>query len=272
MVILTSSRTNPNSPVDMLSDYDIELFVQDLKPFLQGDEWLEIFGRILVRWPYKPPDNGDCTTRLVLYKDAPRIDFQIKMLDVLSELVSAPDLPEFYDIGYEVILDKEGITGGLAAPTHTAFRTKEPTESEYEELVYHFWWNVTYVAKYLYRDELFFAKYMLDDGMHHKYLQTALAWYIGMEKDWKSNPGACGRWFKKQVDSGIWADIEATFVGADLEENWKAMFKTVEMFRRLTSEVGARLGYAYPFDLDCDVTEYLTEIRRMDKEKCGKSE
>ena len=98
-VILTSSRTNPEVPVDFLSDYDIELFVRDLNPFLSRDEWLELFGTILVRWPRVPPQGDEGTTRLVLYEDAPRIDFQIKKAAKLSEYVSS--LPDFYDIGYD---------------------------------------------------------------------------------------------------------------------------------------------------------------------------
>jgi len=199
VVILTSSRTNPNAPVDMLSDYDIELFVYDLQPFLESDQWLETFGEILVRWPYEPVDNQDHTTRLVLYKDAPRIDFQIKERDVLTEIVSAPDLPEYYDIGYEVILDKDGITQGMKSPTHTAYRTKPPTKAEYESCTNDFWWNITYVAKYLYRDGFFFAKRMLDDSLRHGRLAKVIAWYIGSKNNWQSNPGVYGRWFKRYL-------------------------------------------------------------------------
>ena len=53
-VMLTSTRTNPNAMVDALSDYDIELFVEDFQPFLEGDKWLEAFGDILVRTPINP--------------------------------------------------------------------------------------------------------------------------------------------------------------------------------------------------------------------------
>ena len=262
-VILTSSRTNPDSPVDLLSDYDIELIVEDLDPFLEGDGWLTTFGEILVRWPHKPVRDRKCVTRLVMFDNTPRIDFQIKMREVLERNVSAPHLPEFYDIGYEIVLDKDGITKDLAPPTHTAYRTRQPTEAEYDEIAHHFWWSATYVAKYLYRDELFFAKYMLDDALHHKYLRTAIAWHIGMKNRWAVNPGVHGRWFKHFVEPETWADVEETFAGADSEENWKALFKTAEVFGRLTSEVGAHLGYTYPIELDWNVTAYLAEIREL---------
>jgi len=47
-----------------------------------------------------------------------------------------------------------------------------PSEEEYAALVTRFWWNITYVAKCLHRDQLFFAKYLLDGGLHHTLLAT----------------------------------------------------------------------------------------------------
>lgn len=267
VVMLTSSRTNPNAPVDALSDYDIELFVKDFKPFLDGDDWLANFGDVLVREPYKPVQNDNLVWRLVMFKDAPRIDFAIQLVEEIENEANASKLDDSYDIGYKILLDKDGITKDLKPPTHTAYRTKPPTESEYDELVHHFWWNITYVAKYLYRDELFFAKYMLDDALHHKYLNTALAWHIGMKNDWQVNTGAFGRWFKQYLDAETWAEVESTFVGANPEENWQAMFKIVELFEHFTSEVGAHLGYTYPSALGQNVTAYLKEVQDMSQQK-----
>ena len=79
VAILTSTRANPNASVDALSDYDIELFVRDFQPFLEGDKWIETFGKILVREPYKPVQAGNLVWRLVMFEDAPRIDFTIQL-------------------------------------------------------------------------------------------------------------------------------------------------------------------------------------------------
>jgi aminoglycoside 6-adenylyltransferase len=269
IVMLTSSRANPNAEVDALSDYDIELYVKQLEPFLESDEWLEGFGAVLVRWPYEPPDNKDRTTRLVLYEDGPRIDFQIKGVQTLAEVATAPRLPDSHDMGYQVLLDKDGMTKGIKPPTYTAYRTKAPTKSEYEALVHDFWWDITYVAKYLFRDQLFFAKYMLDDSLHHHYLKTAISWYIGAQNGWQSNPGTYGRWFKKQLEPEVWSDIEGTFAASDLAENWNAMFKAAEVFGMLASKVGEHLGYAYPFELGRNVTDYLSELRRTADSPAG---
>ncbi len=89
VAILTSTRANPNAPVDALSDYDIELYVEDLQPFLAGDGWLEIFGEVLVCQPYKPAigDEND-VWRLVIFKDAPRIDFHIMLPEAIEKDIS----------------------------------------------------------------------------------------------------------------------------------------------------------------------------------------
>lgn len=276
VVVLTSSRTNPQAPVDRLSDYDIELYVRDLQPFL-NDEWPETFGDILVREPYTwelteitVAENPDGSRRIggnagcmIIYRDTPRIDFTILLTEVIEEDI-AKHGGYVNDTGYTVLLDKDGLTQNAVPPTYSEYWTKQPTESEYREIVHHFWWDITYVAKYLHRDELFAAKYMLDGSLHHHYLKTVMSWYLGMNNRWQSNPGALGRWFKKQLDPPIWSDIEATFAGANAEENWEAMFRIGEMFGRLASEVGAHLGYVYPMELDRDVTAYLSEIRNLD--------
>jgi aminoglycoside 6-adenylyltransferase len=260
--ILTSSRANPHAPVDELSDYDIELYVRDLQPFLEGDDWMGEWGEVLVREPYRPVlfDEGVRVWRLVMFKDAPRIDFNIQLLSVIED-----DVAEHggyrNDMGYVVLVDKDDLTRGAIPPTRTEYNTRRPVEADYEKLVHHFWWNVTYVAKYLHRDELLFAKLMLDGGLHHHYLSTVLSWYVGMRNSWTTNPGANGRWFKRLLDHEMWSDVEATFAGADLEDNWEAMFKTAEVFGRIAAEVGAELGYTYPAELERDVTSYLARVR-----------
>lgn len=78
-LVLTSSRVIPGSAIDFLSDYDIELYVTDLTPFQAGDDWVSFLGPIMVRWPYKPRTtfHPDWLTRLFLFKDGVRVDFQI---------------------------------------------------------------------------------------------------------------------------------------------------------------------------------------------------
>lgn len=256
-MVLTSSRVVPGSKVDLLSDYDIELYVSDLAPFIANDEWLEFFGPILVRWPYKPRSTmqSDWITRLVLFQDGVRVDFQITSIVAIDA--------NQYENGYRVLLDKDNLLNDLTEPTYTEFLVKMPSSEEYQELVNEFWWDVIYVPKYLWRNEFPFAKYMLDHTLRHCFLHPMIEWYIGTLTNWRANPGVWGRKFKHYLDSETWWQLESTYAGADLEENWDALYAMLALFSRLGQGVGNTLGYEYPAQLEADVRRYVAWIKEL---------
>ena len=279
VVILTSSRAEPRWAVDELSDYDIEVFVRDLEPFLQDDTWLQTFGKTLAKNPYKPelaevtistePDGsrrveGNAGS-MVIFDDGERIDFGIFLVSVIEE-----DIEEhggyWNDMGYKVLVDKDGWTNGAVPPSYRQYDTTSPTEDEYLLAIHKFWWNITYMPKCLYRDQLFFAQHMLNN-LRQGPLFSILAWHIGMQKDWTNNPGVHGKHFKGQVDAGLWSELEGTFAGADLQANWKATFKIAEVFGDIASAVGDRLGFQYPKSMDCEVTRYLHQIQKKTQDR-----
>ncbi len=256
-VILTSSRVHPHRTPDALSDYDIELHVADMEPFQRDDGWLSTFGRIMVRWPLTPRSTWDenWLTRGIHFSDGVRIDFQITAQKQVP--------PDAYDDGCRVLVDKDGVTANLCEPTYATHLVRKPTRQEYAECINDFWWDATYVPKCLWRDELPFAKSMLDESLRLDFLRRVVEWHIGTQHDWAVNTGKCGSWFKRYLDAETWKQFEATYAGADIEENWVAFFNLVGLFRRLATAVGTELGYEYPTELDEEVTEYFCSIRNM---------
>jgi aminoglycoside 6-adenylyltransferase len=252
--VLTSSRVKPGVEIDFLSDYDIELYVSDITPFQKDDEWLNFLGEIMVRWPLKPRPTlqEGWITRLVLFKDGLRIDFQITNLGHIQ--------PDAYQDGYRVLIDKDHLTTELKPPTFTQYNIKKPSQEDYDDRVNAFWWDATYVPKYLWRDELPFAAYMLACGIRDKFLRTMIEWYIGMENDWAVDTGLHGRWFKRYLPPEIWTEYESTFARADVEEHWAAFFNAVSLFRKLAKAVGSGLGYTYPEQMDREISNYHKQI------------
>lgn len=253
--VLTSSRVSLNPVIDFLSDYDIELYVNDLSIFKKNDKWLDVFGPIMVRWPYKPRStlHEGWITRLVLFKDGVRIDFQIT--DKIEVEADA------YDNGYKILIDKDGILNNLHESTYSKYIINKPSVEEYEKLVNEFWWDTFYVPKYLWRDELPFAKYMLDYILRYSFIHRIIEWYIGMQNDWEVSTGLCGKKFKKYLDNETWKEFKSTYAGADIDENWIAFFNVLDFFRKLAKKVGDRLGYSYPNQLDREVTQYCIKIK-----------
>lgn len=255
-MVLTSSRTAKDPNVDIFSDYDIEFYVKDMRQFLT-DDWLSFFGDILIRWPLEPIiENNNNVTRLVLFNNEVRIDFQI------TDNVKIDGAR--YDNGFKVLLDKDGIAKDIKLATYSQFVVKKPTEKEFIELINDFFWDGTYVAKNLWRDELYYAKYMMDSVIRFEYLQKVIEWYIGVDHDWSVNTNKYGRFFKRYLDEALWKELESTFSGASIEENWNAFFNMVTLFSKLAKEIAAKLNYNYPLDIETKAVKYYKKVRGLE--------
>jgi aminoglycoside 6-adenylyltransferase len=263
-LVLESSRANEQAPLDLFSDYDVLLVVSDVRPFVDDDAWLSDFGPPLVTFhDTKQVEGFETFARLVLYADHTKIDYLVWPVSLLHQLVERQALPDVLDWGYRALLDKDGLTDGLPAPTRTAHIAPRPTEREYLALVEGFWWETIYVAKNLWREEVLHAKYNLDVVMRHELLLRLLEWRVEVDREWAWKPGIVGRGLKAQLAPGTWSALEATWVGAGLEENWEALFAMTDLFRRVALEVGSALGYAYPRELDQRVSAYLQAVRGL---------
>jgi aminoglycoside 6-adenylyltransferase len=267
-MLLTSTRAVPvpNAPVDEFSDYDVVLFVEDIHPFHEGRSWLEDFGEVLVAyWDpiYPDPDYGiEKFGNVTQYADGLKIDFTLCPLEMLQKIVRAPSLPAELDAGYRVLLDKDQLTDGMQSPTYRAYIPVPPTNEVYQTMINDFFSDPPYVAKCLLREELFPAKWCLDYDMKHVYLRPMLEWLMGLHHNWSLPTGSLGKGLKKKLPSEIWSQLEDAYAGADITDNWEALFRTMALFRRVAMEVGKGLGYIYPLDLDERVTGYVKEVRR----------
>src|SRR5215469_5941739 len=84
-MILTSSRTRPDGPVDLLSDYDLILAVSDVSAFAFKDEWIDDFARPMVRWGAQSEMHGLTTYfRGVIYQNHIKIDYSIWPVELLE--------------------------------------------------------------------------------------------------------------------------------------------------------------------------------------------
>ena len=265
-MLLTSSRAVPNALLDAFSDYDIVLVVTEVRPFYADDSWLEDFGKVLVvyRNPLRLEYGLEQFGRVTLYEDGTKIDYTVLSVAWLRRILEDSKLPDELDAGYAVLLDKDQLTGRLKSPTYTAYIPNPPTQAEYQSAIEEFWSEAPYVAKNLWRDELIFAKYNLEYVMKFEKLGHMLVWRMEIDHDWSVKPGVYGRGLKKRLNSEIWSELETTFVGAGTDENWQALFNTIELFRKVAIEVGDHLGYAYPFDLDQRVLKYLWKVKNLD--------
>ena len=131
------------------------------------------------------------------------------------------------------------------------------------ETIERFFTESTYVAKNLWRDELITWKHNFDQEMKAVHLLKMLEWRMELDYGWSIRLGLTGKGLKKRLPPELWAELESTYVGAGIEENWAALHRTIALFRKVAVEVGSRLGFAYPFDLDDRLADYLESIKKL---------
>ena len=266
-MLLTSTRAIPNGQSDVLSDYDVILALLDIHPFFKERAWLEYFGPVLAlyRDPLEPyygfPKSGYVTQ----YENGLKIDFTLWPVEILQRVTADPRLPPEFDAGYRILLDKDHLTDNLKPPTYTAYIPTPPAELEYLEAVEVFFLEATYVAKYLWRDDLMAAKHVLDHFMKQEHLRPMLEWRLEIDHQWSVKTGPYGRGLKKWLRRDLWAELESTYAGAGIEENWESLYRTIALFRKAAIEVGESLGFSYPDDLERRMLAYLQKVRTLGK-------
>ncbi len=266
-MLLTSTRAVPNAPMDHLSDYDVVLILEDIHPFHEDRSWLGDFGDVLVTyWDpiYPDPDYGtEKFGSVIQYADGLKIDFTLCSVEYLRRMVQADSLPAEFDAGYRILLDKDNLTQDLKSPTFKAYIPIPPTREIYQRMIEEFFSDAPYVAKCVLRGELLPTKWCLDYDMKHVYLRPMLEWKIGLDHNWSVPVGALGKGLKKRLPPDIWSQLENTYTGANITENWESLFRTMALFRQVAKEVGEKLGYIYPLDLDQRVTEYVQKMKQQ---------
>jgi aminoglycoside 6-adenylyltransferase len=257
--VLTGSGARPGSHTDFISDYDIELYVADIGPFLINNRWLGSFGEPMICCPRLPESiyEGAAVTRFVYFKDHSRIDFQIRDdFDIASDL---------YDDGYGILIEKDGISCPLEKPTYSKYGTGSPSEKEFKDKVNAFFRDASYVAKYLYRNEIPFAMYMLDTSLRYDKIHTMLKWRLASIPGRPVSAGTGDKHLEKMLDAKTKDEYRETYCAMGIQAIYKVLESALGNFRRTASEVAAIHGYEYPADTDAGVSRFIEYIQGRSK-------
>ncbi|MBB6372340.1 AadS family aminoglycoside 6-adenylyltransferase [Chryseobacterium shigense] len=263
-VLLTSSLVNPYAPVDDFSDLDIELIFEDMNNYEEDKEWIYLFGD-----PVSMIEEDDTyfegkhAMKMVLYSDHVKVDFKLyQKSEFVREIQDS--LPDDWDVGYKVLIDKDHLTQEMKSPTYQSVMIHQPEEQKFLQLINDFWWDTTYVAKCLKRGDLFYAKFMSENVIRTDYLVPLIEWYIASEQGWKNvTTNKHGRLFKKYLPVEIWKRVETTFSGSGIEENWHALYAMADLVHEFGTILAKKLNFEYPQKKENNVRKYLDEVKSM---------
>jgi aminoglycoside 6-adenylyltransferase len=261
-VMMNGSRANPNAPRDIFQDFDIVYFVTEVGSFKNDPTWIDRFGeRMILQMPEAmqdpPPQNDGGFTYLIQFMDGNRIDLGLFPIARLTELES--------DSQTVLLLDKDGLFKPFPPPSDRDQWPKPPTAKAFGDCCNEFWWVSPYVAKGLWREEITYAKAMLDEIIRPQ-LMKMLVWQMGIGTQFSRNPGKCGKYLKNYLAPELWTMLEQTYSDAGYEHTWEALYTMGNLFRIAAHQVAEHFGFEYPSRDDQRVSAHLRHVRGLPKD------
>lgn len=261
-VILNGSRANPNARRDFFQDFDIVYVVTDMTPFIRNLEWIGRFGeRMILQLPDDmsdpPPDPHGGYAYLMQFMDGNRIDLSFCPLAGLAA--------QERDSQSLLLLDKDGIVEPFPPPSDADYLPKPPSAKAFADCCNEFWWVAPYAAKGLWRDELPYARSMLEDYVRNA-LMKMLTWHVGLKTQYQKSPGKQGKYLKKYLEPELWDLFLKTYSDADPGHTWDSLSAMCDLFRRTAAPLAEHFGYDYPFDDDRRVSAHLRHVRGLPRD------
>lgn len=257
-LILLGSRAGQQT-VDAFSDYDFSVFCDADASYTGSESWLTQFGNVWVCIKEKVVCKGKTfPSRLVIFEGGVKVDFSFLSIDVLAEITQSSSLPDEYHLGYKILLDKDHRTSGMVPP-HYEMEAIKPSEQEFQEMVKEFWFEVYHIGVYLKRGDLWSVKFR--SWAAHSFLLKMIEWHAASENHWHSSVPPIGKRMRSWVTEELWKDLHGVFAHFDAEDSWKALFNTMELFRRITVETAESLRFNSMEDLSRNMIGFITVLK-----------
>ena len=260
--VMNGSRVNPNVRRDVFQDFDIAYLVTDVVSFTVDHTWINRFGEIMIlQMPEDmgdpPPLNDGRFAYLMQFTDGNRIDLTLLPVARIHEFER--------DSLSLLLLDKDNILEPFPVASESDYLPSPPTAKEFSDCCNEFWWVCPYVAKGLWREEIVYAKYMLDQVIREQ-LRKMLTWYVGVKTQFLRNPGNLGKRLEEYLEPELWDMVEKTYSDASYENTWEALHMMGELFRLTANQVAGHFSFDYPHSDDEKVSAHLKHVRSLPKD------
>lgn len=259
-VLLNGSRANPNIKVDKFQDFDIVYIVNDIQPFIADHTWVDYFGQRLIWQLPDVMDLGDGIKKptdsfayLMLFEDGNRIDLTLISKNKFKSNFHQDSLTILW-------LDKDKIFLNIPIATESDYLIKQPTEKEFVETCNEFWWVCTYVAKGLAREEITYAKQMLETVVRPVFMKI-IEWHIGTDTRFSVSFGKCGKFLKSHISKETYTKILETYSNYQIENNWYALSIMTELFGDFAKSVAKKMEFSYNKSEEENVNCYIENIK-----------
>lgn len=251
-VALNGSRADKNIAKDDFQDYDICFVVTGLSRFTKDHSWVDVFGERLIQ---QLPDEMMIGERsqhsfayLMLFKDGSRIDITLLPLSAFHHHYN-------FKQSSVVLLDKDGLFNNINLTT-SSMLIMPPSQKEFTDCCNEFWWVSTYVVKGVCRNELIYAKQMLE-GPVRSMLQKMLQWFAGLKTNFTAISGYEGKYLGKQLPADVYNQLLATYSDCKAENICASLLKMAELFSNVALQIAVALSLTYNMEEERNVRAYF---------------
>ncbi|HEX5151920.1 MAG TPA: aminoglycoside 6-adenylyltransferase [Parafilimonas sp.] len=256
-VLLNGSRANPTVQADDLSDFDIVFIVSHLESFVSDHSWTNIFGEKLIwQLPNEMCFGNEVKTvafsYLMLFTDGNRIDLTLFPIEYFET--------DFKSDSQTIIwLDKDNLFPIIPPASDEDYHIIKPTQKEFTDTCNEFWWVSTYVAKGLLRNQITYAKEMVETVVRPMFMKM-IEWKIGVESNFSVAIGKGGKFMSRHLSKDFYTAVLQTYADAGIESNWKALFVLTELFEAASEEVSLKLQLQLNKSEQQNTTGYLKDL------------
>ena len=262
-VCLEGSRVNPNAPRDIFQDYDVVYVVTETESFQQDKSWIDRFGqRLYLQYPEDhpvyPSDRANCYGWLIQFADGNRLDLHVSTAAWVLEHDAQDSL-------FSVLLDKDGLFTGRALADDSAHWVKKPDQQLFAACCNEFWWCLNNLCKGLWREELSYAQWVMNDLLRPQLL-TLLSWKAAIPHDFHISVGKCGKYLPNYLENALWEDYLSTHCAAKTVEMWEAGEKLCALFHQTALDVANELNFAYDMQEACNSWDFFRHVRQLPRD------
>lgn len=256
-VLLNGSRANAAVQPDQYQDFDVVFILDDMLSFTSHHQWTDVFGeKIIEQLPGEMCIGNEQAsagfTYLMLFKDGNRIDLTLFPKEKIITEFKAESLTIVW-------LDKDNVFTELPPPDNSDHFVKQPLQKEFKDTCNEFWWVSTYVAKGLVRDQITYAKEMMDTVVRPM-LMKVIEWKIGSENDFAVDIGKASKFLQQYLPANDYIKILSTYADHQSKNNWQALFVMTELFSRFANEAALNLSLQYNIQEEKNTVNYLQQL------------
>lgn len=258
-VVLNGSRADPAIVADKYQDFDVVFVVRDFNTFLTDKNWLSFLGKpILQQFPDEMILGSEekrekiSYAYLMIFEDGNRIDLTLFPIEKFSTTFVLDSLTIVW-------MDKDNLFKNTNESNDRDYHIRKPGERYFIETCNEFWWLSTYVAKGLLRNEITYAKEMLETAVRPMFMKL-IEWKIGVENNFSVSFGKAGKHMKKYLTDADYHKVLSTYTGHDIEDNWKALFTMMDIFEELSNKLASEFNFDHNKTEQVNAMKYVKQL------------